>query len=383
MVSLGMRYLVSFFLVLGPCHSLLSQEAALPAAADYASVSLSGYVSSAYHFGSGSGTGRYPFALSPSHRNAFSMDVVGLSLRRPLDEWLFDSGFQFDLWVGPDASLLDSDNSANSVNIRRAFIDFRIPLFDPRVTGVARSLDLRVGTFDSPLGYESLDRDSSNPHYTRSWGFTIEPTLHTGLLAMYPGVDALENGESDFLFSLGIANSIDPRIDGVPVNSDRKSFLSGATWLLPDVMGRLSGTAFSVGYTNGRTRSGDAPVQNLYFGVGLPLESEQWDLALTHDSRMEYGDGNDDSVWGAYLSYRPNTKSTLSLRGELFQEGEKLFSSESAAEQSDGYGLTFTYDYRLSKHILSRAEWRWDHTEERVNDRCNSQSWHLNLVYEF
>ena len=375
-----MRCVFFIFLVFGLWHSALAQEAAAEAEVHNASVDLSGYVSSSYHFGSD--TGSYPFALSPANRNAFTLDVVALSFRRPLDEWLYDSGFRLDLWVGPDASLLDTSDTDNSVAIRQSFIDLRIPLFDPRITGKSRSVDLRVGTFDSPLGYESLDR-YLNPHHTHSWGFTIEPTLHTGLLAMYPGVDALENGESDYLLSLGFANSIDPRINGAPVNSDRKTLLSGVTWLLPDAFGTLSGTALSAGYINGRTLTGTAPVQNLYLAAGLPIDSPNWDAALTYDSRMLSGEGNDDSVWGAYLSYRPDEKTSLNLRGEIFQEGAKLFSSESATEQSDGYGLTTTIDYRLSENVISRTEWRWDHTEARVNGRHDSQSWHLNLIYEF
>ena len=171
---------------------LHAQEAAAGANALAASSTLSGYVSTSYHFGPDGGSD--PYALAPANRNAFSLDVVGLSIRRPLDEWLFDTGFRVDLWLGPDASLLDSGASASTVELRQAYIDLRVPIADPREAGGARSLDLRLGVFDSPLGYESLDRNL-NPHYSHSWGFTIEPALHTGFLAMYPGVDALDTGE--------------------------------------------------------------------------------------------------------------------------------------------------------------------------------------------
>ena len=375
-----MRHL--FFLLFFLCFSRLSpaQEAPAPAEVHSASVSLSGYISSSLNVGSGSGS--YPFALSPKKRNSFSLDVVALSLRQPLDEWLFDSGFRLDLWLGPDASLLETGND-DTVHIRQAFFDLRIPLFDPRVTGSAQSIDLRFGVFDSPLGYESLDRNSTNPHHTRSWGFTIGPTVHTGLLAMYPGVDALVNGESNFLFSLGIANSIDPLINGVPADPNRKTLLSGVSWLVPDSFGLLSGTAFSAGYINGRTLSGADTVQNLYLAAGLPVISPKWGFALTYDSRIMYDKGNDDSVWGAYMKYQLSNKASLNLRGEIFQEGSRLFSSESAAEQSDGYSLTSTLDYHLSENVFSRAEWRWDHTEARVNESHDTQSWHLSLIYEF
>ena len=378
--SFKMRRLFLLFLLLVFCRFSPAQEAPAPAEVHSASVSLSGYISSSLNVGSGSGS--YPFALSPKNRNSFSLDVVALSLRQPLDEWLFDSGFRLDLWLGPDAALLETGND-DTIHIRQAFFDLRIPLFDPRVTGSAQSIDLRFGVFDSPLGYESLDRNSTNPHHTRSWGFTIEPTVHTGFLAMYPGVDALVNRESDFLFSLGIANSIDPRINGAPINPNRKTLLSGVTWLVPDSFGLLSGTAFSAGYINGRTLSEANTEQNLYLAAGLPVISPKWNFALTYDSRMINGKGNDDSVWGAYIKYQLSDKASLNLRGEIFQEGSRLFSSESVAEQSDGYSLTSTLNYRLSENVISRAEWRWDHTEARVNERHDTQSWHLSLIYEF
>ena len=303
---------------------LHAQEAAAGANALAASTSLSGYVSTSYHFGPDGGSD--PYALAPANRNAFSLDVVGLSIRRPLDEWLFDTGFRVDLWLGPDAALLGSGASANTMELRQAYIDLRVPIADPRDAGEARSLDLRLGVFDSPLGYESLDRNL-NPHYSHSWGFTIEPTLHTGLLAMYPGVDALENGESDYLFSLGVANTIDPRINGVAENVDRKTLLAGLTWLLPESFGPLGDTAFSAGYVNGRARTGAEPIQNLYLALGLPLRSDDWSLGLVYDARILGGAGNDDSVFGAYLGHRLNDKLSLNLRGELFRDGDKLFSS--------------------------------------------------------
>lgn len=346
-----------------------------------ASTTITGYVSTSYHGGSGSE--KYPYALSHENRSSFTLDVVGLSFRRPLDEWLWDTGFRVDLWLGPQASDLGTSAAANDTAVlRQAYIDFRIPLGDPRLSGAAQSVDVRVGAFDSPIGFESSDR-VLNAHYTHSWGYTIEPTVLTGLLAMYPGVDVLENRESDFLLSFGIANSVDSRINGAPSNNDRKTFLSGLTWLLPEHFGVLDGTALSLGYINGRERTGNTPVQNLYLAAGFPLPNKSWDLAVSYDARMLNGSGNDDSVVGAHVSYKANERTAWHLRGEWFQDGVKLFSSESAAEQGDGYGVTATLEHQLWTNTLSRAEWRWDHTEVRVNGRHNYQSWHLNLIYLF
>ena len=119
------------------------------------------------------------------------------------------------------------------------------------------------------------------------------------------------------------------------------------------------------------------------FKLGTRLARAKINLMRANDSRMINGEGNDDSVWGAYMKYQLSDKTSLNLRGEVFQEGSRLFSSESAAEQSDGYSLTSTFDYRLSENVISRAEWRWDHTEARVNEHHDTQSWYLSLIYEF
>ena len=360
--------------------SLVAQEAPVEDNWIAPATGFSGYVSAGYHYGPGGDGGAY--ALAPTGNTGYSLDVVGLSFRRPLDEWLFDAGYRVDLWAGPDASRLGFSAGDNTVELRQAYIDLRVPIADPRAAGEARSLDLRLGAFDSPLGYESPDRPF-NAHYTHSWGFTIDPILHTGLLAMYPGVDALENGESDYLLSLGVANTIDPQINGQAENTDRMALLSSLTWLVPEGFGPVSGTALSAGYTQGRTRSGAETVQNLYLAAGVPMSSEAWNLAFTYDARMMDGDGNDDSVLGAHLSYAVSPKLTASLRAEVFQEGNKLFSGESAAEQSDGHGLTATLDYRLWENVSTRLEYRWDHTEARVNGHHNFQAVHLGFLIQF
>ena len=51
-------------------------------------------------------------------------------------------------------------------------------------TPVGNGIDWKVGVWDTIIGYESTS-DPLNPNYTRSYGYTIEPTTHTGILATY------------------------------------------------------------------------------------------------------------------------------------------------------------------------------------------------------
>ena len=386
-MGLGVRmrgaFLFLFFLKTGGW----AQDAAESAPALAASATLSGYMSTGYRWGPGTGNFAYGLSGATSRANAFSLDVVALSLRRPMENWLLDSGYRVDLWLGPDASDLDTGATTSSAELRQAYLDLRFPLVNPITSGETTSLDLRIGTFDSIVGFESPDHNA-NAHYTRSWGYTIQPTVHTGLLAFFPGtgrpgVDPLYEWDSRYQIALGVANTNDPRINGTPANADRKTLLAGFMWELPEALGPLGGSRFSLGYVNGRARTGSDPIQNLSLGLGLLPNSEKWNLSLTHDSRILPGAGNDDSVFGLYVGHTLSDDLSLSTRAEIYQEGAKLYSGESTTEQTDGQGLTLTLNYKIWENVISRLEYRWDNTDEPVNGRHNNQGFHLNFIYEF
>ena len=60
--------------------------------------------------------------------------------------------------------------------------------------------------FDSIIGYESTEA-GNNPNFTRSWGHTIEPSTHTGILASY----RINNMIS---VAAGVANTLSATING-------------------------------------------------------------------------------------------------------------------------------------------------------------------------
>jgi hypothetical protein len=367
--------------------STQAQDAAEAAPALAASATLSGYVSTGYRWGPGTGNFAYGLSGTTSRANAFSLDVVALSLHRPMENWILDSGYRVDLWLGPDASDLDTGSSTSSAELRQAYLDLRFPLVNPLTAGETTSLDLRIGTFNSIVGFESPDHNA-NAHYTRSWGYSIQPTVHTGLLAFFPGtgrpgVDPLYEWDSRYQIAFGVANTNDPRINSSPANADRKTLLAGFMWELPDALGPLGGSRFSLGYVNGRARTGSDPIQNLSLGLGLLPKYEKWNLSLTHDSRILPGTGNDDSVFGLYVGHTLSDDLSLSARAEIYQEGAKLYSGGSATEQTDGQGLTLTLNYKIWENVISRLEYRWDNTDEPVNGRHNNQGFHLNFIYEF
>ena len=105
---------------------------------------------------------------------------VGLSFQRPLDEWLWDTGFRVDLWLRPQASDLGTNANANdTVVLRQAYIDFRFP-WVIRGSQAQHKVDMRVGAIDSPIGLES---STACLAITSFMGLQLNP--FTGFNAMY------------------------------------------------------------------------------------------------------------------------------------------------------------------------------------------------------
>jgi hypothetical protein len=72
-------------------------------------------------------------------------------------------------------------------------------------TPFGNGLDWKVGVFDSIIGYESV-AGPNNPNYTRSYGHSIEPQTHTGVLVSYRVND-------NFSLTGGMANTVNSAIN--------------------------------------------------------------------------------------------------------------------------------------------------------------------------
>src|SRR6266478_4182872 len=148
------------------------------------STTLSGYVdtSAQWNFGTGNANpAPYKFN-TPSKADGFNLNVVQLRIEKPLDEAEWAAGYRVDLWAGPDANTLGTlstsheSGTSSDFAVRQAYVALRMP--------IGNGLDWKVGVFDSIVGYESVE-SPTNPNYTRSYGHSIEPQTHTGVLASY------------------------------------------------------------------------------------------------------------------------------------------------------------------------------------------------------
>src|SRR2546426_4394520 len=185
------------------------------------STTLSGYVDTSAQWNFGTGNARLPdYKFGGGGKaDGFNLNVIQLRLEKPLDEAEWAAGYRVDLWFGHDANTLGTQSSAHGAldsgsgfsgsdfAIRQAYVALRMPF--------GNGIDWKIGVFDSIIGYESVE-SPNNPNYTRSFGHSIEPQTHTGVLASYRWNDNVS-------FSAGIANTKGPFINARASGEDGKA----------------------------------------------------------------------------------------------------------------------------------------------------------------
>ena len=314
------------------------------------STALSGYVSTSV----GWEPGRAVNNLSRSYQKAgdqFSLDVIDIKLSSALAEGEWASGYNVELWFGPDATdvglILGNQIGSGGLNggiaIKNANVTLNIP--------VGNGIQAKIGVFDTIVGYESAN-SIENPNYARSFGYTIEPTSHTGLLLSYKVVDALS-------ISAGVANTADANLNqGARGNKSQHTWLASASLTAPDSLGFLKGAVLTAGVVDGFS-STSAPISSdqtlVYVGATLPTGIDKLSLGVAWDHLNIRKSTTDVDALAVYLSLKTCEKSTLNARVEYAYVGQ---GDEAAGE---GFATTLTFDYKLWANVVSRLEYRWDH----------------------
>ncbi len=354
---------------------------------------ISGYVNTAAHWNIGTAvsTSAYANGGGGSKDDGFNLNVVDLKISKPLDEGQWAAGYTAELWFGPDANTLNTTSVSGSFPpsdfaIKQAFVTLRVP--------VGNGLDFKMGVFDTITGYETFNA-GDNPNYTRSWGNTIEPTEHTGLLASYKFNDIVS-------LSLGIANTTDSIINGrisTTVQSI-KTYMGGITLTAPESAGPLKGATLTGTVIDGRPTGGGAP-DTTWFYVGAtlptPVEGLAVGVAYDHVNLSDHGTAptSDSDVVAAYISFKATDKLKLNCRLDYFLHVGDIpgFSLGGAAPFIRGdefVTTTITADYALWANVISRVEYRWDHDLNKnggdhfgSGTRQNDHLLALNVIYKF
>jgi hypothetical protein len=415
-----------------------AEEKASPVMTALASTTISGYVDTSAQWNLGDGNANLPPYRfnSQSKADGFNLDVIQLTISKPLDESDWAAGYRADLWFGPDANALGTSSTGintSDLAVRQAYVALRTP--------VGTGLDFKMGVFDSIIGYESIE-SGNNPNYTRSYGNTIEPTTHTGLLASYRFCDA-------FSASAGIANttyaSINSRAqfgsagatggpfkttwdalyeaagvsasDATGFNAKSESFktyMGSVALTAPDDMGFLAGSTLYAGlvsgYNNSVWGSGlGANQTSLYIGatVATPVTGLRLGAAFdgvtvrdaSKDTASGYHVAIDNSyAWAlaGYVSFQATEKLSLHARLEYTEQKTGLTvdgEEPSALHKPKIMAMTGTVQYDLWKNVISRLEIRWDHNASGHNmfggdtagdpNRENAYMIAANVIYKF
>ena len=250
-----------------------AEEATSQVLTALSSTTLSGYVdtSAIWKFGTGNQLIGRAFD-GTAKQDGFNLNVVKLTLEKPLDEGQWSAGYKADLLFGPDASLFNQviGNGAQDVGIKQAYVVLRAP--------VGNGLDIKMGVFDTIIGYEVFEA-GNNPNYSRSWGWQLEPTQHTGVLASYRVADFLS-------VAAGVANTWNAGINGrpvraggVPASESEKTYMASVTLTAPESFGAMKGAALYGGVVNGLNNASGASgtgivpcdTTSIYAGVTVPL----------------------------------------------------------------------------------------------------------------
>jgi len=355
------------------------------------STTLSGYVDTSAQWNLGTGNKFSPnyFAGGESKADGFNLNVVDLALDKPLDESEWAAGYHVELWMGPDAaalgttSILVNNNSGPSdFAVRQAYVTLRTP--------IGNGIDWKIGVWDTIIGYESLT-SYNNPNYSHSYGFTIEPTSHTGIQGTYKVSDLIN-------VTAGVANTFGPSINekaqgptqgALTMPESYKTYMVSLGLTAPASWGWIGGSTLSAGVINGYN-SGAGQFTGLgqtsfYVGatVNTPLSALKLGASLDYltvrDWNLAGEGGTDGTAWAGdlYASYQATEKLSLNLRGEFADDSADILVDETAIglDRAKIWALTADAQYDLWKNVVSRVEFRWDHGDNgRFFGAANSSS---------
>ena len=359
---------------------------------------ISGYVDTSAQWNPGTGNANLPYytpngVQGASKADGFNLDVVAITLNKPVGEGEWGAGYNATLLFGPDATGYNpsAGTIGSDFSLKDAYVDLRAPL--------GNGLDLKLGTFAEILGYEVYET-GNNPNYTRSYGYEIEPLALTGLLAAYqfsPVISA-QGGVAN-TWSTGINNRSDP-----PKAESYKAYIGGVTLTAPDSLGFLAGSTLAGGVINGfDAGASQATKTSFYVGGTMKTPLKCLSVGIAYDyvalANATTFDENGDTVLhnsgyqnasSLYLLWQATEKLTFNTRGEYFSQSQYLVSS---GMPSQAFAVTETVQYDLWKNVISRLEFRWDHSASGQDAYGGTQSGSpslknaflvaANLIYKF
>ena len=335
----------------------------------------------------GSSAGIYDY--NTGIRDGFSLNAVNIAIDRPLDDSSWAAGYHVELNTGTgsingvatgnnysDSNASDAVTAASNggiISVRQAYVTMRTPL--------GNGIDWKLGVFDGITGYES-NTGFKNPNYTRSYGYIINPTTFVGILGTYQVVSGVS-------LSAGVANR--GSYQGFGQNSrniTQKDFIFATALTAPESWGWLKGSALNLGTVQSFDNNG-VDIYSANLSLATPVAGLKFGLAWDAlNSRVVPADGN---VYGVYATYQATDKLAFNLRGEYIDASDLAgaFNGIGGGDDNRGEEVTATIEYNLWANMLTRVEFRWDHSEKTkpysASEQGTANAFLLafNAVYKF
>lgn len=297
--------------------------------------------------------------------DGFNLDVVKLAIAKPIEETSdWSAGYNAELLFGPDAIGYNSSVKAvanNEVGIKQAYVALRAP--------IGNGLTFKAGVFDAIIGYEGFDA-VSNPHFSRSYGYALEPFEHTGVLATYKVADFLSicGGVADSAVSSINQRSVGQTQPAGAVSESQFTYMGALAITLPESMGFLSGSSIYGGIVNGLNNDTLGKTTWLYAGATLKTPIAGVTLGGAYDYRgteenTSKANLTDTVAWTAagYVSIQPSEKLKLNFRGDYGHGSNGTwYTAVVGPQDNEVLGATGTVQYDLWANVISRLELRWD-----------------------
>jgi hypothetical protein len=381
-----------------------SEEAQSAVMTALSATTLSGYVdtSAIWKFGSDNTLVGRTYD-GTAKQDGFNLNVVKLSLGKPIGEETWSAGYQVDLLFGPDASTYRSLvggplAGGSDFAIEQACLNLKVPL--------GNGLNFTFGLFDTPFCYERFD-SWRNPNYSRSYGHSIMPVQHTGLVGAYRFSEWMT-------LAAGVANTCNSLINGRPYRANgpaaesEKTYVGALYLSAPKCLGCLEGANLTFVIGNGLNGinaptasritaysvNGNVPTPLKGFSVGAAYDY----VGTTQNGAVGPFYANASAL---YLMCQATEKLKFNNRVEYASATSGIWTGVLGAGRTKPpggekfLGETFTVDYQLWQNVLSRVEFRWDHdlTARRgvaapfgggaADGDKNAFSLALNLIYRF
>ena len=375
------------------------------------STTISGYVNTTMSWRPGTSATAIPgraFDGPASKQDGFNLDVVSLTIAKPLDEDQWSAGYTAQLWMGPDAVgfNLGPGATASDFAVKQAYVELRAP--------IGNGLNFKIGHFNYIGGYEMPDA-GDNPNYSRSYAWTLEPASHTGLLANYKVNETLA-------VAAGVANTYNNGVNGraarftgapggAPTESE-KTYMAAFYLTAPESFGWLKGATLASTVVNGLNNASGSAGSTLTTGhitcwqIGgtMPTPVKNLTVGASYDymdsPNLPFAAAPNKSAYAnavtLYSTCQATDKLKLNARAEYTSATSGFWYAQAAGAAPHGselLGVTGTVDYSLWKNVMSRLEVRWDHslTGDRpyggrggaVGGEKNATTVVANIIYKF